>query len=83
MSIDISHETETRLIEEALRQSVSVETLLSRFVNDRSFAAHVTAGMGIKAKVPVLHLGEMGSLHRRDLYAETVCPAFPAGSQRE
>jgi hypothetical protein len=67
MSIDISHETEARITEEARRQGVSVEALLERLMSECAEAAHV-AGKGLTPKVPVLHLGVIGPLHRRDIY---------------
>jgi hypothetical protein len=39
MSIDISHETEVRLTDEARRQGVSVEALLERLMSERAAAA--------------------------------------------
>lgn len=68
MSIDISHETEARLTDEARRQGVSVEALLERLISERGSAAHVVTGNGSTPKVPTLHLGAMGPLHRRDIY---------------
>jgi hypothetical protein len=67
MSIDISQETEARITDEARRQGVSVEALLERLMSEHAAAAHV-ADNGAKPKLPVLHLGGMGPLHRRDIY---------------
>lgn len=68
MGIEISHETEGRLTDEAQRQGVSVEALLERLMSERGAAAHVIAANGSTLKVPILHLGSMGPLHRRDIY---------------
>jgi hypothetical protein len=69
MSIEISHETEVRLTDEARRQGVSVDELLERLMSDRGAASHVIAGNGSTTPtVPILHLGAMGPLHRRDIY---------------
>ena len=68
MSIDISHETEARLTDEARRQGVSVDALLERLMSERGAAAHVVTGNGSTPKVPILHLGVIGPLHRRDIY---------------
>ena len=69
MSIDISHETEVRLTAEARRQGVSVDALLERLMSERGAAAHVVTGNGSTTpKVPILHLGIIGPLHRRDIY---------------
>jgi hypothetical protein len=68
MSIDISHETQARLTDEARRQGVSVEALLERIISERGAAAHPVAGNGSARKVPILHMGAMGPLHRRDIY---------------
>jgi len=67
MSIEISHETEARLTEEARKQGVSVEALLERLMSERGAPVHL-AGNGSASKVPILHLGAMGPLHRRDIY---------------
>ena len=67
MSLDISHETEARITGEARRQGVSVEALLERLMSERAAEAHV-AGSGLTPEVPILHLGVIGPLHRRDIY---------------
>jgi len=67
MSIDISHETEARITDEARRQGISVEALLERLMSESAAAAHV-ASNGLTPKVSILHLGVMGQLHRRDIY---------------
>jgi hypothetical protein len=69
MSIDISNETEARLADEARRQGVSVDALLERLMSERGAAARVVAGNGSTIpKVPILHLGAIGPLRRRDIY---------------
>ena len=64
MSIEISHETEVRLTDEARRQGISVDALLERLMSERGTAAHVA---GTAPELPVWHLGVTGSLHRRDI----------------
>jgi hypothetical protein len=66
MSIEISRETETRLIDEARRKGISVEELLQRLMNEREGATHA-AGTAFPV-LPVWHLGGVGALHRRDIY---------------
>lgn len=67
MSIEVSHETEARLTEEARKQGISVEALLERLMSEPE--ARVRLGVsGSIRKVPILHLGAMGPLHRRDIY---------------
>jgi hypothetical protein len=68
MSIDVSHETEARLTNEARRQGVSVDALLERLMSERGAPAHVVTGNGPTPTVPILHLGVIGPLHRRDIY---------------
>jgi hypothetical protein len=63
--IEISSETEARINDEARRQGVSVDALLARLMSER--AAHI-AGGGAAPKLPQLHLGVMGALHRREIY---------------
>ena len=63
MSIQISPETETLLAKEARRQGLSVDALLQRLI------VQFSAGTGREVpELPVLHLGPMGPLHRRDIY---------------
>jgi hypothetical protein len=66
MSIEVSRETEARLIEEARKKGISVEELLPRLMNEREDATHA-AGTG-SPELPVWHLGGVGALHRRDIY---------------
>jgi hypothetical protein len=68
MSIDISRETEARLTHEARRQGISVDALLEQLMSEREAATVSTNGNGATPKLPVLHLGDMGPLHRRDIY---------------
>jgi hypothetical protein len=68
MIIVISHEIEARLMQEAQKLGISVEALLERLMSDRGAAAH--RGSGPAPKVPILHLGAMGPLHRRDIYED-------------
>ena len=66
--IEISSETEARINDEARRQGVSVDAFLERLMSERG-AAHVATGNGSTTpKVPILHLGVIGPLHRRDIY---------------
>ena len=66
MGLDISPQTEARIRQEAERQGISVDALLKRLMNDRA------AGTAVRAyqapELPVLHLGPLGPLHRRDIY---------------
>ena len=68
MSINTSDEIEARLTDEARRQGVSVDVLLERLMNEMGAAAHVVTGNGTTPEVPILHLGVIGPLHRRDIY---------------
>ncbi len=45
-----------------------MDALLERLMSERGAAAHVVTGNGLPPKVPILHLGVIGSLHRRDIY---------------
>jgi hypothetical protein len=67
MSLEISRETEARLMGEARKYGLSVDELLERFMNERS-AVTPTAGPDPQPELPVLHMGPMGPLHRRDIY---------------
>jgi hypothetical protein len=65
VSIDISHETEARITDEARRRGVSVEVLLTRLMSEREA---VRATDGAFPELPVWRLGSKGSLRRRDIY---------------
>ena len=65
MTIEISHETEERLTDEARRRGVSVDTLLRRFIDERAALTHQGSA---RPDLPVWHLGSVGALHRRDVY---------------
>jgi hypothetical protein len=67
MSIEISREIEARLTDEAQRQGISVDALLERLIREREAATPVI-GTDSAPELPILHLGAMGSLHRRDIY---------------
>ena len=69
MSLEVSHETEARVTDEARRQGISVDALLERLMGERGAIAHL-AGNGSTTKLPILHLGAMGPLHRRDIYED-------------
>jgi len=66
MHIEISCETEARLIDEARTQGISVDTLLERLINEHGTTA--PADTGVARELPILHLGAMGALHRCDIY---------------
>ena len=66
MSITISHQTEIRLTEEARKQGISVDALLERLISER--AANASPATSKAPALPVLDLGPMGPLHRRDIY---------------
>jgi hypothetical protein len=65
MSIEVSHETEARIAEEARRRGISVEALLERLMLE---SAAATVAAGAPRELPIWHLGDLGSLHRRDIY---------------
>jgi hypothetical protein len=69
MSIEISHETEARLTDEARKQGISVEALLERLMSERAATAHVATGAH---ELPIWHLGGAGPLHRRDIYDDDI-----------
>jgi hypothetical protein len=69
MSIQISHETEIRLTDEAQKQGVSVDTLLARLMSERQVTTNPVPS---SPELPVWHLGGAGALHRRDIYDDAV-----------
>jgi hypothetical protein len=67
MGIEISRQTEARLIDEARKRGVSVEALLQLLINERDPKTYA-AGNGSSRELPLWHLGGAGALHRRDIY---------------
>ena len=65
MSIEISHEIEARLTDEARRLGISFDLLRERFIDER---AALTEPARPNPKLPIWHLGGAGALHRRDIY---------------
>jgi hypothetical protein len=66
MGLGVSPHTEARIRQEAQQQGISVNALLERVMNNEA------AGTAVRAyqapELPVLHLGPMGPLSRRDIY---------------
>jgi hypothetical protein len=68
MTIELSHEAEVRITDEARTRGISVEALLEQIISERGAPARVFTGNGSTPKVPTLHLGVIGPFHRRDIY---------------
>ncbi len=66
MRLDISSETEARLVAKAREQGLSVDAFLERLLDDDEMPARATNGEA--PPFPVRYLGVRGSLHRRDIY---------------
>jgi len=63
MTIEISHETETRLADEARRRGVSVDTLVKHFIDERAPLTHPAAAR--PGLAPGQHRGLASSRHLR------------------
>jgi hypothetical protein len=69
MHLELSPETEKRLVAEAARLGVSVELLLKRLLGD--LEVRIPAGTsGPRPEVPSFHLGSVGSLRRCEMYGD-------------
>ncbi len=72
MSLNVSEQTEAQIAEEARRQGITVDALLKQLIHDYAangeHAASVPAEHRAAPELPVLHLGPMGPLRRRDIY---------------
>ena len=66
MGLDVSPQTEAQIRQEAERQGISVDALLKRLMNDQAVGTAVRTYQA--PELPVLHLGPLGPLHRRDIY---------------
>jgi hypothetical protein len=67
MSLEISTETEARITGEARKHGISVDALLERLMNERTTITP-TPDPALRPELPVLHMGPIGSLRRRDIY---------------
>ncbi|HYL73577.1 MAG TPA: hypothetical protein VEU96_05200 [Bryobacteraceae bacterium] len=67
MRLDISMETEARLVSKAQEQGLSIDAFLERLLNEAGDLSTSSAAGGAP-QLPVWHLGVRGSLHRRDIY---------------
>jgi len=67
MRLDISLETEARLVAKAKEQGLSVDALLERLLNN-AVDAPARATNGDAPPLPARYLGVRGSLHRRDIH---------------
>jgi len=66
MSLNVSEQTEAQIAEEARRQGTTVDALLKQLIDEH--AANVRVEHRAAPELPVLHLGPMGPLRRRDIY---------------
>jgi len=69
MSIEISQETEGRLVAEATRLGVSLETLLEQLLDDLEVRAPA-APDGPRPALPTFHLGAVGTLRRSEIFGD-------------
>ena len=67
MSLEVSRQTEARIMEAARRQGVSVDALLTRLIAE---LAAITAEDYQPSELPIWRVGVVGSLHRRDIYSD-------------
>ena len=69
MSIEISQEIAGRLVAEATRLGVSIETLLKRFLDDLEVKTR-SPSHSPRTALPTFHLGAVGSLCRSEIYGD-------------
>jgi hypothetical protein len=67
MPLDISSETEARLVSKAQEKGLSIDAFLGQLLDDAGDLRASNAN-GEGPVLPVRHLGVRGSLHRRDIY---------------
>jgi hypothetical protein len=69
VTLELNPEIEQGLLAQARERGVSLGDYLQEIVSKQARAAASPAvGSGKGLKLPVLHLGAMNSLHRRDIY---------------
>lgn len=66
MIFETSDETGARLTSEASNRGISVCELVERLLNE--LGTRIEASDPVSTGLPVWHLGDVGSLHRRDIY---------------
>jgi len=68
MSVEISPQIQARLADEARRQGISVDELVTHLIEEHA-PIHPAR---TKPELPVWHLGGSGPLHRRDIYPDAL-----------
>lgn len=73
VTLDLNPEDEQALMALARERGVSLETYLQEIVSKQvRGTAPPAAVKGSALKLPARHLGDMGSLHRRDIYDDEI-----------
>jgi hypothetical protein len=68
VTIDLKPEIEQGLLAQARERGVSLDAYVQEIVSQQVHSAALGAADGRSLKLPVLHLGDMGSLRRCDIY---------------
>ncbi len=70
ITLDLNPEIEQGLLAQARERGVSLDDYLQEIVSKQALvaAASPAAANGKALKLPILHLGAISSLHRRDIY---------------
>ncbi len=66
--IEVSSHIEALIHESAKREGVSVDMFLERLISAPNTAPASTGLAKPASRLPRLHLGDVGPLHRRDIY---------------
>ena len=66
MSLNVSEQTAAQITEAARKEGLSVDALLQRLMKERRGSEPEKPSS--MPELPLLHLGPMGPLHRRDIY---------------
>lgn len=69
VTLDLNPEIEQGLLAQAHERGVSLDAFLKEIVSRQAqVAASPATAVGKALKLPALHLGAVGSLHRSDIY---------------
>ena len=68
LNIEVSGELEAALKAQAHDQGISANRIACRVLADALTPPAKRESAGSTLELPILHLGEMGELHRRDIY---------------
>jgi hypothetical protein len=72
VTLELNPEFEQGLLAQARERGVSLDAYLQEIIARQVRAASGSRAAGKGPELPIRHLGAVGSLHRRDIYDDTL-----------